>query len=143
MREHKCSSSSLSSNYFHHSSLDLIYRSYPIEGFVDDYAFVIRGLLDLYEVCQDERWVQWAEELQERQNALFWDSEGGAFFSNSGRDASIVLRLKDGLYFQCCIIHVCSLKPRQKIANAQDSSLHLLHVDMKTHKTLLIYTTNC
>lgn len=69
--------------------------SSPIEGFVDDYAYVIRGLLDLYEVCQDEQWVQWAEELQERQNGLFWDSEGGAYFSNSGRDASIVLRLKD------------------------------------------------
>uniref|UniRef100_K1PXL6 Spermatogenesis-associated protein 20 n=1 Tax=Magallana gigas TaxID=29159 RepID=K1PXL6_MAGGI len=71
------------------------HMSSPIEGFVDDYAYVIRGLLDLYEVCQDEQWVQWAEELQERQNGLFWDSEGGAYFSNSGRDASIVLRLKD------------------------------------------------
>lgn len=86
---------------------------------MDDYAYVIRGLLDLYEVCQDEQWVQWAEELQERQNALFWDSEGGAYFSNSGRDASIVLRLKDGMYFQCFVI--CSLKAQQKKAKIQDS----------------------
>ena len=71
-------------------------RSSPIEGFVDDYAYVIRGLLDLYEVCHDDMWIRWAETLQERQNALFWDTEGGAYFSNSGKDASIVLRLKDG-----------------------------------------------
>lgn len=119
MMERKCSSPSLCSDLFSLSPLGFIFRSSPIEGFVDDYAYVIRGLLDLYEVCQDEQWVQWAEELQERQNGLFWDSEGGAYFSNSGRDASIVLRLKDGMYFQCCVI--CSLKAQQKKAKIQDS----------------------
>ncbi|XP_062592799.1 spermatogenesis-associated protein 20-like isoform X2 [Saccostrea cucullata] len=69
--------------------------SSPIEGFVDDYSFVIRGLLDLFEVCHDDTWVEWAGQLQEQQNALFWDSQGGAYYSNSGKDVSIVLKLKD------------------------------------------------
>ena len=36
----------------------------PISGFVDDYAFLIRGLLDLYEAGFDSQWIEWALELQ-------------------------------------------------------------------------------
>ncbi|XP_005092543.1 spermatogenesis-associated protein 20 isoform X2 [Aplysia californica] len=69
--------------------------SKPIEGFADDYAFVIRGLLDLYEACYDEQWLEWAEQLQRKQNELFWDEEDGAYFSSAEGDSSIVLRMKD------------------------------------------------
>ena len=34
------------------------------EGFADDYAFLIEGLIDLYEATFDENWLQWADELQ-------------------------------------------------------------------------------
>ncbi|CAL1527433.1 unnamed protein product [Lymnaea stagnalis] len=67
----------------------------PIQGFVDDYAYVIRGLLDLYEACFDDEWLAWAEQLQNRQNQLFWDNENGGFFSSPEGDNSIVLRLKE------------------------------------------------
>ncbi|XP_041363382.1 spermatogenesis-associated protein 20-like isoform X2 [Gigantopelta aegis] len=69
--------------------------SSPIEGFVDDYTFVIRGLLDLYEACYNDRWLQWAEQLQETQDKLFWDDEAGGYFSSGLRDPTIVLRMKD------------------------------------------------
>ena len=48
----------------------------PIHGFVDDYAFLIRGLLDLYEATFEAKWVDWADQLQKKQNELFWDSTG-------------------------------------------------------------------
>ena len=35
-------------------------------GFVDDYAFLIRGLIDLYEATFDDAHLQWAEKLQGR-----------------------------------------------------------------------------
>ncbi|KOB74045.1 Uncharacterized protein OBRU01_09644, partial [Operophtera brumata] len=47
----------------------------PIKGFLDDYAFLIKGLLDLYEASLDARWLQWARELQTKQDELFWDQE--------------------------------------------------------------------
>ena len=66
-----------------------------IEGFTDDYAFFIQGLLDLYEAGFNIADLQWALALQEKQNTLFWDEEDGAYFSTSGDDASILVRIKD------------------------------------------------
>src|SRR5213083_610224 len=53
-----------------------LYRSYrdgrgEVEGFADDYAFVIQGLLDLYEASFDPGWLMFALELQGQMDALF------------------------------------------------------------------------
>ncbi|KAL4704222.1 hypothetical protein ACJJTC_011848 [Scirpophaga incertulas] len=66
----------------------------PIKGFLDDYAFLIKGLLDLYEASLDLRWLNWAKELQQTQNELFWDKDNGAYFTSSTENA-VVLRLKE------------------------------------------------
>jgi uncharacterized protein YyaL (SSP411 family) len=66
-----------------------------VEGFADDYAFVIQGLLDLYEASFDVTWLQFALELQETQDRLFLDQERGGYFSGTGKDASILLRMKE------------------------------------------------
>jgi uncharacterized protein len=64
-------------------------------GFVEDYAFLIQGLLDLYETTFDVQWLEWALQLQEKQNELFWDPVAGGFFANTSDDASVLLRLKE------------------------------------------------
>ncbi|MCI0424115.1 MAG: thioredoxin domain-containing protein, partial [Acidobacteria bacterium] len=64
-------------------------------GFVDDYAFLIQGLLDLYEAAFDVHWLTWAVRLQEKQDALFWDSTQGGYFSTSGKDPRLLLRVRD------------------------------------------------
>jgi hypothetical protein len=46
-------------------------------GFADDYALLIGGLLDLYEAGGGLRWLQWAVQLQETLDSLFWDPTGG------------------------------------------------------------------
>jgi len=66
-----------------------------VEGFADDYAFVIQGLLDLYEASFEIGWLQFAIELQEIQDRLFFDEERGGYFSGTGQDASILLRMKE------------------------------------------------
>lgn len=65
-----------------------------ISGQLDDHAFLIQGLLDLYEADYDVRWLQWAERLTDRQIALFWDVAAGGFFETAGQDASLLLRGK-------------------------------------------------
>jgi uncharacterized protein YyaL (SSP411 family) len=78
----------------------LLFRNYregrsQIEGFADDYAFAIQGLLDLYEDSFDIEWLKFAIELQGTQDRLFYDEKNGGYFSTSGRDTSVVLRMKD------------------------------------------------
>lgn len=66
-----------------------------IDGFADDYAFLIQGLLDLYEASFDINDLAWAFDLQKKQNELFWDSSGNGFFSTTGNDPSVLLRMKE------------------------------------------------
>lgn len=65
------------------------------EGFAEDYAYFIQGLLDLYEASFELRWLQWAERLQTKMDELFWDEERGGYFNSAAGDASIVLRLRE------------------------------------------------
>ncbi|XP_013877335.1 spermatogenesis-associated protein 20 isoform X2 [Austrofundulus limnaeus] len=67
----------------------------PISGFLDDYTFLICGLLDLYEASLQTEWLQWAEELQFRQDVLFWDDLGGGYFCCDPRDSKVLLQLKE------------------------------------------------
>ncbi|MBA2623034.1 MAG: thioredoxin domain-containing protein [Chthoniobacterales bacterium] len=66
-----------------------------VEGFADDYAFVIQGLLDLYEASFDISWLKFALALQDTQDRLFFDADHGGYFSGSGKDPSVLLRLKE------------------------------------------------
>ncbi|GJE86611.1 thioredoxin domain-containing protein [Phanerochaete sordida] len=63
-------------------------------GQADDYAFLIQGLLDLYEASGKEEYVTWAIRLQDKQDELFYDTEGGGYFA-SAPDPHILVRMKD------------------------------------------------
>jgi len=66
-----------------------------IEGYAEDYAYLVFGLLELFQVDGDPAWLEWALALQEQQNERFWDPVDGGWFSTSGRDRSVLLRLKE------------------------------------------------
>ncbi len=65
------------------------------EGFAEDYAYLVRALIDLYEAAFEVRWLQWAERLQSKMDELFWDEARGGYFNSAADDRSIVLRLKE------------------------------------------------
>jgi uncharacterized protein len=66
-----------------------------IEAYAEDYAYLIFGLLELFQVDPDPSWLEWAEVLERRQDELFWDDAAGGWFSTTGRDASVLLRMKE------------------------------------------------
>jgi uncharacterized protein len=66
-----------------------------VEGYAEDYAYLIFGLLELFQADGDPRWLEWALMLQRRQDELFADPLGGGWFSTTGRDESVLLRLKE------------------------------------------------
>ncbi|KAK9808898.1 hypothetical protein WJX72_005964 [[Myrmecia] bisecta] len=66
-----------------------------VSAFADDYAYLIAGLLELYGASGQTRWLVWARELQQTMDTLFWDDTSGGYYSNSGQDSSILLRMKE------------------------------------------------
>ena len=66
-----------------------------IPGFADDYAFHIQGLLDLYEASFDVQWLRWREQLQATQDRSSGMTKRGGYFSGTGQDTSILLRMKE------------------------------------------------
>jgi uncharacterized protein YyaL (SSP411 family) len=66
-----------------------------IHGFLDDYAFFIIALLDLYEAGFDPHHLEIADALAAKMRELFEDPQAGAFFTTADEDRSLVLRMKD------------------------------------------------
>ena len=66
-----------------------------IPGFLDDYAFLIAALLDLYQADFDPRHIGMALRLVDKMRELFQDPAAGDFFSTAAGDSNLVLRMKD------------------------------------------------
>ncbi|KAF1961549.1 hypothetical protein CC80DRAFT_543891 [Byssothecium circinans] len=76
-----------------------VYREGPgdVPGFADDYAYLISGLIDLYEATFNDSYLAWADSLQKTQIDLFWDKEHLGFFSTPENQTDLIMRLKDGM----------------------------------------------
>jgi len=66
-----------------------------IDGYSEDYAYLIFGLLELFQAGGEARWLEWARLLQQRMDELFWDQEHGGWFNTTGEDPTVLLRLKE------------------------------------------------
>jgi uncharacterized protein YyaL (SSP411 family) len=67
-----------------------------VAGIADDYAFVVQGLINLYEADFDPEWLAWALELTDVLNERFYDAQnGGYFMTAAGEDKHLILRIKE------------------------------------------------
>lgn len=66
-----------------------------IDGNVDDYAFIIWGLLELYEATFAVSYLQQALALNERMLAQFWDNETGGLYFSAERVDDVIVRQKE------------------------------------------------
>ena len=62
---------------------------------LDAYAFLLSGVLDLYEATLDRKHLQFAIELAEAMLAKFHDKEGGGFWQAAPDAADLILRVKE------------------------------------------------
>lgn len=53
---------------------------------LEDYAFLIAALVDLYQSDFDADWLVWARELQHQQDERFWDTSGGGYVFADSKD---------------------------------------------------------
>jgi len=78
-----------------------LYRSYKDnrakhKAYLNDYAFFIAALLDLYEASHDIRWLKKSIELDTVLEKYYEDSQNGGFFMTSSDHEKLIVREKPG-----------------------------------------------
>ena len=69
--------------------------NFKIDGFLDDYSYLIRAYIDLYQATFDEDWLLMAKDLQKRSiDKFFEDTKGMFYYSGDQGDALIVRKFE-------------------------------------------------
>jgi uncharacterized protein YyaL (SSP411 family) len=66
-----------------------------IPAFADDYAFLIFGLVELYQATFEEHWLESSLRLQNIFNTHFWDSKNGGFYFTHRKAENLFIRKKE------------------------------------------------
>ena len=66
-----------------------------LNAYLDDYAFLIDGLLALYDATDDAKWLKAAKQLQDEQLRFFLDDTNGGFFFTSHHHEELLARTKN------------------------------------------------
>ncbi|MBM7866033.1 uncharacterized protein YyaL (SSP411 family) [Heliobacterium gestii] len=65
------------------------------KGYIDDYAFTVWALIELYQADTNPLWLKRALELQKDQNRLFWDPDQGSYFFYGSDSEELLARPKE------------------------------------------------
>ena len=66
-----------------------------LNGYLEDYAYVIEGLLAVYEATYELRFFKQARALADTMVAQFWDEQDGGFYFTSSDHEKLITRTKD------------------------------------------------
>ncbi len=85
-------------NNLYNSTTNTLQRRYRNKkagaaGQLTDYAYLVDGLLEMYQTSHNPQWLKWSTELTARQIELFWNENENSFF-DSVTDPSIKVRMK-------------------------------------------------
>lgn len=77
-----------------------LFRSYKnnkssIDGYLEDYAFVIEGYIALYQSSFDEKWINYANDLMQYANKNFFDPEEQFYFFTNAKSEELIARKKE------------------------------------------------
>lgn len=66
-----------------------------IPGYLDDYAYLVWGLIDLYETTFEVKYLKTALELNNDMMENFWDQKGGGFFFSGKKNEQLIAPTKE------------------------------------------------
>lgn len=77
-----------------------LFRTYgggqaKLNAYLDDYAFLVNGLIAIHQATGDAQWLAAAKELTDIQIEQFWDPTSGGFYFTSQDHQSLIARAKD------------------------------------------------
>lgn len=125
----------------------LLLRTYKdgqskLNGYLEDYAFFVDGLLALYEATGNLRWLEEAMALTTRMIMEFWDTEDGGFFYTGKSHEELIVRSKD--YFDNAtpsgnsvatevLLHLAALTANEEYSRQAVTIFRLLREPLKRY----------
>jgi uncharacterized protein len=103
-----------------------------VEGLLEDYAYFINGLLDLYESDFEYSYLRSAIDLAEIMNKEFYDKKDGGFFSTSEGSRDLIARPKEAFdgaipsanSVAClALFRLAEITSREEFANKAEASI--------------------
>ena len=96
-----------------------------VDGFLDDYAFFVAGLLELYEASFDPQWLDRAVDLTDAMITRFHDEVGGGFWFVPPNQTDIIARMKDDYDGAQPSGNSIAIANLQKLAQLTDNSRYV------------------
>jgi len=119
-----------------------------LNGYLEDYAYVIEGLLAVYEATFELKFFSLARELADHMIAEFWDESDGGFFFTSSDHEELITRTKD--YFDnatpsgnsvaaVALLKLAALTQNQKYSHCAVTILRALRPAMSKYPSAFGY----
>lgn len=104
-----------------------------LRGTLEDYAFLVQGLVDTYEACFDTKYLAAALRLADSMIAHFSDKESGGFFISADDSSDLLVRAKEAYdgaipsgqsVAAQALFRLARLSGRTDLEEAADGALH-------------------
>ena len=127
-----------------------LYRQYRKQGksnrsrtqaILSDYAWLIYGLLKLHQASKDMQWLNWAYELQEKQDALFLDDTSAAYFESVANDSNLLFRSKSIYDGALPSVNAIALANLRKLSALSDNALQKKAYSTQADKLVSSFAT--
>jgi uncharacterized protein len=112
-----------------------------LNGYLEDYAYVLDGLVSLYEATFETRWLESALDLARVMIEQCWDETDGGFFFTGKDHEQLIARSKDphdnatpsgNALAATGLLRLAKLTGRRDLEDKAERTLHLFHGLMST-----------
>ena len=117
-----------------------------LNAYLEDYAYLLDGLVSLYEATFDPRWIQEALDLSGVLIDQFWDETGGGFFYTGRDHEALIARSKDphdnatpsgNATAATALLRLAKLTGRAELREKAEATLRLYAGLMQEHPTAM------
>jgi uncharacterized protein YyaL (SSP411 family) len=113
-----------------------------LNAYVNDYAFLIDGLLRLHAADSDAKWQTAAKELMQKQIELFADEAGGGFYFTSSDHETLLARGKEIVDTAVPSGNSVSAHNLIRLADSDSSTDYLLRADKTIRASAAVLESN-
>jgi len=113
-----------------------------IQGFVDDYTFLIFGLIELYQANYNPKYLKISLEINKYLLNHFWDKSNGGLFFTSDKAEKLIARTKeiyDGAVPSANSVTICNLIKLARITGNTDYEEKAKQIGIAFHDEIISY----